>query len=294
MGIGGDVTHLAAVRGDLRRRTGETVMSGFSPEWLALRESHDLRARNPVVLGAVADRFRSRDSLNVVDLACGAGSTVRAIGPHLQARQHWDLVDNDPHLLALACGGNDDSDVRLNAVSLDLGGNFEAVLDSTKHLVTTSALLDLVSETWLDRLVRHIASRALPFYAALTYDGRTDFFPSDPLDEIIISAVNAHQRTDKGFGPALGPSAAAAAISRFEAAGYSVIQGRSDWQIGTADHEMQRALLSGWAQAAREIEALPHRDIDDWLARRNENVDLSASTMRVGHVDFFAVPMTIR
>lgn len=269
-------------------------MSGFSPEWLALRETHDLRARNPVVLGAVADRFRSRDSLNVVDLACGAGSTVRVIGPHLPARQHWDLVDNDQHLLALACGGNDRSDVRLNAVPLDLGGNFEAVLDGTMHLVTTSALLDLVSEAWLDRLVRHVASHALPFYAALTYDGRTDFFPSDPLDEIIISAVNAHQRTDKGFGPALGPSAAAAAISRFEAAGYSVIQGRSDWQIGTADHEMQRALLSGWAQAAREIEALPHRDIDDWLARRNEKVDLSASTMRVGHVDFFAAPMAIR
>lgn len=269
-------------------------MSGFSAEWLALRETHDMRARNPVVLAAVADRFRSHDSINVVDLACGAGSTVRAAGPHLPARQHWDLVDNDPHLLALACGGKHGSDVRLNAVPLDLGGHFEAVLDSTKHLVTTSALLDLVSATWLDRLVRHLASRALPFYAALTYDGRTSFFPSDPLDEIITSAVNAHQRTDKGFGAALGPSAVSEAASRFEAAGYSVVQGHSDWQIGTADHEMQRALLSGWAQAAREIEALPHHDIDEWLARRNGKVDLSASAMRVGHVDFFAAPIVIR
>lgn len=269
-------------------------MSGFSAEWLALRESHDLRARNPAVLAAVADRFRSHDAVNVVDLACGTGSTVRALGSHLPARQHWDLVDNDRHLLALACGGNARADVRLNAVPFDLGRNFEAVLDSTKHLITTSALLDLVSESWLDRLVRHVAAHALPFYAALTYDGRADFAPSDPLDEIITSAVNAHQRTDKGFGPALGPSAAAAAISRFEAVGYQVIQGHSDWRIGTADRQMQRELLSGWAQAAKEIGGLPHHDIDDWLARRNEKIDMGASTMQIGHVDFLATPMAIR
>ena len=269
-------------------------MSGFSAEWLALRESHDLQARNPAVLAAVAAGFKSHDAINIVDLACGAGSTVRALGSHLPARQHWDLVDNDQHLLALACGGSRSDDVGLNAVPLDLGGNFEAVLDGTKDLITTSALLDLVSEAWLDRLVRHVASHALPLYAALSYDGRTDFSPSDPLDEIITSAVNAHQRTDKGFGPALGPSAAAEAISRFEAIGYSIVQGHSDWQIGTTDHEMQRALLSGWAQAAREIGALSHRDIDDWLARRNEKVDHNASTMRVGHVDFFATPMAMR
>ena len=269
-------------------------MSGFSAEWLALRERYDLQARNPVVRDAVADRFKSHDAINVVDLACGAGSTVRALGSHLPARQHWDLVDSDRHLLALACDGNVTGDVRLKAVPLDLGGDFEGVLDSTKDLITTSALLDLVSENWLDRLVRHVASRALPVYAALSYDGCTDFSPSDPLDEIIISAVNNHQRTDKGFGAALGPAAAAAAISRFEALGYQVVQGHSDWSIGTTDHEIQHELLSGWAHAARELEALPHHDIDDWLARRKQIVASRASTMRVGHVDFFATPMAIR
>ena len=151
---------------------------------------------------------------------------------------------------------------------LDLSGNFAAALDGTKDLITISALLDLVSEDWLDRFARHIAARALPVYAALTYDGRIDFSPTDPLDAAIASAVNAHQRTDKGFGPALGPSAAAVAISRFKALGYSIVQGNSDWMIGTADQEIQVELLTGWANAAREIEALPRHDIDDWLTRR--------------------------
>ncbi len=55
-------------------------MSGFSAEWLALRESYDLRARNPIVLDAVAASFKSLDAISVVDLACGAGSTIRALG----------------------------------------------------------------------------------------------------------------------------------------------------------------------------------------------------------------------
>ena len=269
-------------------------MSGFSAEWLALRESYDLRARNPIVLDAVADLFKSHDAINVVDLACGAGSTVRALGSHLPARQHWDLVDSDQRLLALACSGKSTGDISLNAVPLDLSGNFERVLDGTKDVIMTSALLDLVSENWLDRFTRHAASHALPVYAALTYDGRIDISPSDPLDEAIASAVNAHQLTDKGFGPALGPSAAAAAMSRLEALGYSVVQGNSDWVIGAADQEIQLELLAGWATAASEIETLPRRDIDHWLARRKNEVGARASTMRVGHVDFLATPMAIR
>jgi len=269
-------------------------MSGFSAEWLALRESYDLRARNPIVLEAVATLFKSHDAVSVVDLACGAGSTVRALSSHLPARQHWDLVDSDQRLLTLACSGKSVGDVRLNAVPLDLSGNFEAVLDSTKELITISALLDLVSETWLDRFARTIVARTLPVYAALTYDGRVDLSPADPLDATIASAVNTHQHTDKGFGPALGPSAAAAAVSMFEALGYSVVHGSSDWLIGTADQEIQLELLAGWATAAREIEALPHCDIDDWLARRKDGVGARTSTMRVGHVDFFATPIATR
>ena len=269
-------------------------MSGFSAEWLALRENYDIRARNPIVLDAVATLFKSHDAISVVDLASGTGSTVRALSSHLPARQRWDLVDNDQRLLTLACSRKSAGDVRLNAVPLDLSGNFEAVLDGTKDVITISALLDLVSENWLDRFTRHVASHTLPVYAALTYDGRIDISPSDPLDEAITSAVNAHQRTDKGFGPALGSSAAAAAMSRLEALRYSVVHGNSDWVIGVADQEIQLELLAGWAMAASEVEALPRRDIDNWLARRKDEVGSRASTMRVGHVDFFATPIATR
>ena len=75
-------------------------MSGFSAEWLKLREPYDLRARNTDVLNAVLDLLAGKPSVTVVDLACGTGSTFRALSPHIEARQHWRLVDNDLSLLA--------------------------------------------------------------------------------------------------------------------------------------------------------------------------------------------------
>ena len=102
--------------------------------------------------------------------------------------------------------------------------------------------------------------------------------------------MNAHQRTDKGFGPALGPAAAQAAIERFERVGYAVVQGASDWVFGPQDREIQIEILSGWAAAAREIGDLPLPDVIGWLTRRRDLVAAGRSSIRVGHVDFFARP----
>jgi len=269
-------------------------MSGFSAAWLALREPYDSAARNPDVLKAVTDSLKSAASVDILDLACGSGSTVRALHKQLPCRQRWDLVDNDPDLLGLASAQALDRDVRLNAVALDLSRNLEAALGRKTDLITISALLDLVSESWLHRFLIAVAARALPVYAALTYDGRIDLSPADPVDAEIVVAVNAHQRTNKGFGPALGPSAAGSAIAGFHPLGYSVTSGVSDWIIGPDDRKMQSELLEGWAKAARDMETISGVEIASWLARRKAVLSNGLSSMRVGHVDFFAFPSATR
>ena len=70
-------------------------MSGFSSSWLTLREPYDRRARNAAVLDAVASWAAQRPSVAAVDLACGLGSTLRAVAERLPRRQSWRLVDND-------------------------------------------------------------------------------------------------------------------------------------------------------------------------------------------------------
>jgi SAM-dependent methyltransferase len=270
-------------------------MSGFSADWLALREPFDARARNRDVLDAVAAAAAAAgNAIAVVDLACGTGATLRAIASRLPARQDWRLVDNDLSLLARAASGTATRGVTVTRIPVDLTRDLEAALDGPIDLVTTSALLDLVSAEWLERLVIEVAARHLPLYAALSYDGRVTFEPADPLDAAVIAGVNRHQQTDKGFGAALGPAAAAMAIARLQAANYAVVHGRSDWRLSPRDRDIQRDMLAGWAGAAREIGAVSLADAASWLTRRRDLVAAGRSTIAVGHVDLFARPIGTR
>jgi hypothetical protein len=269
-------------------------MSGFSAAWLALREPCDRAARNAAVLDAVAAAFADAPTVTVTDLGCGAGATMRAVAPRLPAQQKWRLVDNDEALLekaGLEAAATARAGTRVTTVAADLAGTADAieVVLGDCSLVTTSALLDLVSAVWLDRLVASLARLSRPFYAALSYDGTVALSPESRHDGEVIAAVNRHQRTDKGFGPALGPDAAQIAPERLRAAGFTVVEGRSDWRFGVADRAIQMAMLAGWAGAAAEIGTEPAL-VAQWLDERRGRVDAGRSQMRVGHIDFFAAP----
>jgi len=267
-------------------------MSGFSATWLALRETYDVRARSPAVLNATQSALAGAASVAVVDLGCGTGSTLRAVTAHLPARQSWRLVDHDDTLLAHA-KARAPATIDVTVASFDLARDLEAAIGDADEvaadLVTMSALLDLVSGPWLERLAATLARRRLPIYAALTYDGRVTLTPATQHDDAVIAAVNRHQLTDKGFGPALGPGAAAASTASFRRHGFDVVEGPSDWVFSPEDRDIQMEMLAGWAAAAREIGIAP-AILDAWLGERRDHVTAGRSHMRVGHVDFFASP----
>src|SRR5262249_22081689 len=185
--------------------------------------------------------------------------------------------------LARAAAGRKMPGIAVTRIPVDLRRDLEAALDGPINFVTASALLDLVSAEWLERLVTAVAPRRLPFYGALNYDCPRVLDSVAPLDAAVIAGVNEHQQADKGFGPALGPRAAEAAIASFEAAGYTVEHGRSDWQLLPRDHDIQRDMLAGWAGAAREIGAVSLPDAAAWLARPPRLLPAARAPGPVGH-----------
>lgn len=279
-------------------------MSGFSPDWLALREPADHAARNPQLLSAVGGYFAARQSLTIVDLGSGAGSNLRGSYSTLPDHQHWTLVDHDERLLAVARErlltwadaaheqgeelvlSKEGKTITVDTRQADLDKDLDWILGWQPDLVTAAALLDLASKRWLERFAAALASQRLPLYTVLTYDGRERWQPEHPADARMLAAFHHHQRSDKGFGPAAGPDATEIAAEAFRKAGFAVSIGESPWQLGKRQRRLMQALAEGSAGAVGETGHVDPGAIAGWLAARLE----SASCL-IGHLDLWARPV---
>jgi len=261
-------------------------------DWLALREPADRAARSDTLARRVAEMLPSHRPVRIVDLAAGTGANLRYLVTRLPRPQHWVLADRDPVLLAEARRSPACAD-HIEIREMDLGPVESLDICSGCHLVTASALLDLVSETWLQTLALRCGAEGAAVLFALTYDGRSDCLPQEPEDDVIRRLFNHHQtRSDKGFGRAAGPAAASCAARALTAAGYHVEVAASDWRLGPAMAGLQRRLVRGWADAAAEIDASASPTIAGWMSRRLAHVDDGRSSITVGHQDLVAWPMS--
>ncbi|HEV7327061.1 MAG TPA: SAM-dependent methyltransferase [Bosea sp. (in: a-proteobacteria)] len=278
-------------------------MSGFSPDWLALREPADHAARNPQVLAAVGSTFAGRQSLAVIDLGCGAGSNLRGSYSALPVRQHWTLVDADSRLLSVARRKlaewadeaqeqgeelvlrKEDKTLTVDFRQADLTKDLEWVLGWQPDLVTAAALFDLASARWLERFVASLVSMRLPLYTVLTYDGRESWEPAHAEDPRMLAAFHHHQHGDKGFGPAAGPDATEALAQAFRKAGCAVTVGESPWQLGADHADLVRELAAGIAAAVTETGHVSPEAIASWLEAKQ------GASARIGHQDLWARPV---
>jgi hypothetical protein len=269
---------------------GNALMTGFTADWLALREPADARARSVELTAQLAEITGRFSPSRFIDLACGTGANLRYLAPRMGNNQKWLLFDKDESLLQKVGTA---SHCRIQTHGLDLTTGLYALAFMPDVVVTASALLDLVSDRWLVQLVEECcASRCLALFA-LSYDGRISFSPSDGDDEWIRQLVNRHQLGDKGLGgPALGPGAWQRASELFREAGYQVHTAPSDWNLPPADQQLQRALIEGWAGAALELasEEDAASRCRGWLARRLAHVASGISHITVGHEDVLALP----
>ncbi|MDF1587421.1 class I SAM-dependent methyltransferase [Marinimicrococcus flavescens] len=266
-------------------------MSGFAAGWLALREPHDTRARDTGLVRALAHWLGEPREITVVDMGSGTGSNLRWLAQHLPGRQHWRLVEHDPELIAAGMGllprGGD---VSWRYVEADLESRLEAIVGEGCDLLACSALLDLVSAGWLARLARLASTQGIPLHAALTYDGRIGLQPPHRNDARVTDLVNAHQRTDKGFGPALGPDAAATLERLLEVRPGRTLCAPSDWRLEPEDREIQEALLEGWAGAAAEMAPEEAALVASWRAERLAALRADSGRCLVGHRDLLWLP----
>jgi SAM-dependent methyltransferase len=273
-------------------------MGDFSADGLRLREPADHAARSAALTRDVL-RALPPGRPRILDLACGTGSNLRYLRGQIlvfdrekaadrqsSSDPDWLLVDHDPTLLALVPAAPN-----IRAVEHDLR-SLDDHLFEARSLVTASALLDLVSESWLREVASRCRAHRSAALFALTYDGRLTFEPAEPGDALIRDLVNRHQKTDKGFGPSLGPAAVAAAADLFRSMDYVVRIVPSDWVLSrmSAPDELQDQLIEGWAEAAAAVAPDRAAAVDGWRSKRLNHVASGRSLMTIGHQDLAAMP----
>jgi hypothetical protein len=282
-------------------------MSEFSPDWLRLREPADHRARDKRLMKETARLLDGKPAVRIVDLGSGLGSNLRALSPHIRADQDWRLLDHDAMLLAAArrelCAWGesierdgvitmhrDDHRLTVRTETLDLFHDTERIFHHAPDLVTAAALFDLVSPQWIDGLADILTRHRVPFYTALTYDGRDEGDPPHPLDGPILKALHIHQHRDKGFGPAAGPHAIDFLRDAFVARGYRVSVAASPWILGDDDSAMLTMLGKGVAHAVAETGLVSAEDIAEWMRFRMADGRWRGVRWTVGHADLLAAP----
>ena len=260
----------------------------FDGGWLALREGADHRSRATELLEPLREWWSARGGRSVIDLGAGTGSNLRYLSAALHGPQEWTLVDHDRKLLSLV--ESPGADARFTTVRDDLTSGGLARIAGA-DLVTSSALLDLVSEKWLTSAVEACSLARAAALFVLSYDGTVEWSgEADPMDASVLHAVNRHQRGDKGFGPALGPAAGRAAEAAFCAEQYRTVLAPSPWVLDGSDAELVRALVDGWAAVAVELRAGDESSVRAWAARRCEGVATGRVRLTVGHWDLLALP----
>ena len=272
-------------------------MSGFSIEWLNLREASDHKARDRHLLKTAANwlnDLKSKDKV-IVDLGSGTGSTIRGLQRYttLAPSIQWRLVDNDPDLLAEAVHRHSE-EYSIESFLVDLSATQKLPLESVS-LITASALLDLVSSNFIRDLCQLIKEknegRPLGFYSALNYDGCIKWTPVHPLDAAILMNFNTDQRKDKGFGPALGPDATDFLKTQFHSTKFQCLSAKSPWLLGSADYLLTESLINGISGVAIQTGGLTNSDIQDWKTFRIENV--RTGTCYLGHTDILVLPNSL-
>ncbi|MFP5077810.1 methyltransferase type 11 [Rhizobium sp. YIM 134829] len=263
-------------------------MSGFYAGWLELREPADQAARDPALVAALADYLALLPSPALLDIGCGTGSTWRNVSPVLPGSTRWHLLDHDVALLDQARRSIGPSEL-VTIDRFDLTRLDDLPLDGMSVL-SASALFDLCSASFCDRLVERLAAAKVGFYAALTYDGLTDWTIPHALDAEVVADFNRHQTGDKGFGPALGPGATDHLQGALAAHGYRTSVQPSPWRLQNDQRALQHAFLEGFERPLAEIGRLGSGDVLAWLAFRKDAVDTPGSLCRVGHRDLLALP----
>jgi hypothetical protein len=255
-------------------------------DWLALREPADAAARSRELV----ERLPAGDSHVIHDLGCGTGAMGRWLAPLLRGPQHWVVHDRAADRLEVAAANHPGgASVTVEPRQSDVT-RLEAGDLAGATLITASALLDMLTDDELGRIVSLCGGAGCPALLTLSVVGRVELTPEDPLDRRVAAAFNAHQRR----GRLLGPDAADVAREEFGRLGAEVVVRPSPWRLGPSQADLAAEWFSGWVSAACEQEPELAAETDAYAGERLAQAGAGQLAVTVDHADLLVLPRSGR
>jgi SAM-dependent methyltransferase len=265
-----------------------------SSRWLAMREQADAAARAPELVDHLRRALPASGRLVIHDLGCGSGAMGRWLAPLLPGPQHWVAHDLDSDLLAAAAANLPGPAANGAAVTVEakhsditrLGPG--ELTDAT--LITASALLDLLTEQELSRLLVACAVARCPALLTLSVVGRVRLTPPHPMDGRVASAFDTHQRRSTERGSLLGPDAVALAADAFARLRATVRVRPSPWRLGPLECELAAEWFTGWVGAACEQQPELAGETGAYTRLRLAQAKSGKLDVTVEHADMLILP----
>lgn len=259
-------------------------------DWLALRREADESAREGTQR-LVTRLWRYLDSaphadrserVHIIDAGAGTGANQQWLAPRLPFPATWTLLDHDPDLLHHPVQGNG----RRVVAGISHLDELLAHDDARPHVLTCSALLDLLSYDELDHVADLLVATHTPALFSLTVTGDVDYVPADEADVRLQSAFDTHQ----GRHGLAGPRAAEHLAARVESLGAEVVRAQTPWRLAADHTALIERFLADRVAAAVEAEPGIEPVASAWLKRRLDQARAGALAVVVDHEDLLILP----
>ena len=271
--------------------SGSPGQPTVDPDWLAARTSADTSARAatlssllPELIDYLSGTRGRHGVLKIIDLGAGTGANQRWLAPRLPFPQRWIHLDHDPVISRTLPLPNDTMIIDAGVETL---GRLLASHSTDQHLVTCSALLDVLTMDQLDAVCRAVIDNQVPAFLSLTVTGTLSLTPVNSHDQLLQNAFNDHQK--RAGRP--GPHAATFAVDALCAGGFTVRTQETTWQLtASSDAALVYQLLQERLEAAVAHDPTLAAVASAWFELRRSQLTSGTLLIKVGHLDILALP----
>ena len=155
------------------------------------------------------------------------------------------------------------------------------------HIISYSAALDLMSKSSIDIALKKIKKNSI-LYFSLCFNGSVRWTPTNTFDKYILTFFNNHQRSDKGFGNALGHKSIEYLKKKADKLDFNITITDSPWIIKNKSEKdtafMKRYLLD-IRKSLFHMEGIDKNILRKWYEDKKYDLENKKIKLYVGHND---------